>query len=62
MNNEMMKNILLEVAKIEKNPNKVVTIEIATVNQNNAEKQVIVAVHGKGFSIRKRSKRIKCYV
>ena len=58
MNNEMMKNILLEVAKIEKNPNKIVTIEIATVNQKDNEKQVIVAVHGKGFSIRKEAKEL----
>lgn len=53
MTNEMMKNILLEVAKIEKNPNKNVTIELATVNQEQEVKQVIVAIHGKGFSIRK---------
>ena len=53
MTNEMMKNILLEVAKIEKKPNKVVTLEVATVNQNNQTKQVIVAIHGKGFDIRK---------
>ena len=53
MTNEMMKNILLEVAKIDKNPNKTVTLEIATVNQNNQSKQVIVAIHGKGFNMRK---------
>ena len=56
MNNEMMKNILLEVAKIEKNPNKVVTIEIATVNENNQSKEVIVAIHGKGYNIRKEAR------
>lgn len=53
MTNEMMKNILLEVAKIEKNPNKVVTIEMANVNHQGNEKQVVVAIHGHGYSIRK---------
>ena len=58
MNNEMMKNILLEVAKIEKNPKKVVTLEIATVNENNQSKQVIVAIHGKGYNIRKEARDV----
>jgi DNA-binding transcriptional regulator YiaG len=56
MTNEMMKNILLEVAKIEKDPNKVVTLEIATVNQNQNVKQEIIAIHGKGFSMRKEAR------
>ena len=56
MTNEMMKNILLEVAKIEKNPNLIITLEIAEVNESNEIKSQIVAVHGKGFSMRKEAK------
>ncbi len=58
MTNEMMKNILLEVAKIEKNPNKVVTIEMANVNHQGNEKQVVVAIHGHGYSIRKEAREL----